>query len=57
MNRVRGSHGEHIEGTGATAAPVKDNTTDMQGAISVTSPLPWMMDSTDGNKYNQVYTI
>lgn len=46
--------GEHFEGAGAVAAPLRDRTNGIQAAVSVTGPLSWMLDDQSGSKYDRV---
>lgn len=46
--------GEHFEGAGAVAAPLRDRTNGIQAAVSVTGPLSWMLDGQSGTKYDRV---
>ncbi|MEF8800590.1 MAG: IclR family transcriptional regulator [Halolamina sp.] len=46
--------GEHFEGAGAVAAPVRHRATGVQAAVSVTGPLSWLLDGQSGNKYDRV---
>jgi DNA-binding IclR family transcriptional regulator len=48
--------GEHFEGAGAVAAPVRDRAAGVQGAVSVTGPLSWLLDEQAGSKYDRVST-